>query len=152
VLAKLTGGVPAAPVSQDNRSPSSGLPLPMQERVSGMLERMGLEEKQRTAVLLHLEKKIEANRTLMEARRALMTPGNASDEEITRTLAAYQEANKRYAQAVERLDSDLDEAIGYRKKPRLQAVLTGLGILGISPAAPFASMDAPNRSPLPPRP
>jgi hypothetical protein len=149
VLTRLTGLVPVAPLPPDHRTAPSDLSQPMRERLMGMLERMGLEEKARETVLLHLGKRMEAYRSVQEARRALMNLGNASEEEITRALDAYQEAQKKYTAAVEKLDNELDSAIGYRKKPRLNAALVGMGVLGVAPAAPFGPMSEPPRDPRP---
>jgi hypothetical protein len=128
--------------SKPERGPDSrpgGMAGEMRERVSGMLTKLGLEEKDSKAVLQAVDKRMQAYREVMQARQALMMAIRQKDD-TAKPLAALQEAQKEYTQMVEKIDQNLDETIGYSKKPDLLAALTAFGLIGNSPAPPMSGL------------
>jgi hypothetical protein len=99
-----------------------------------MLGRLGLSERDSRHVMQAMAKKQDAYRLVMESRRALLTAARER-EDVAKALLACEEAQKEYGRAVDRIDRELDAAVGYSKKPELRATLTALGLIG-SPAAP----------------
>ena len=133
VLDRLLSGAPAS--AAPPTSPSADIPQPMMERLQMMLNRLGVEEKSREQVIQVLGRKMDAYRALADARMALMR--TEGDDEAFRALTAYQDAQKRYQQSVERADQELESLLGYGKKPLLRARLTAMGLLGTAPAPPL---------------
>jgi hypothetical protein len=116
-----------------------GFPEEMRDRINAVLERMGLDEKESRQVVRAAERKMAAHRDLMRARRTLLNAARG-DKDVTRALTGFKDALKKYDQAVDRIDRDLDAAIGYSKKPKLLATLTALGLIGSYPAQPMSGL------------
>jgi hypothetical protein len=51
-------------------------------------------------------------------------------------MNAFQKTLKRYKKEVHKIDQDLDATAHYSSKPRLQALLTAVGLLGSLPESP----------------
>lgn len=144
VLDKLLGITTPSPLTTqtETRPGRPSLPPEMRQRMTMLLTRMGFSDKEIEQVAQSVEKKMEAYRDVMEARNVLMREiRNPSD--VEKALNVYVEAQKKYAQAVEKIDKELDAAIGYSKKPHVMATLTGMGLIGVSPAPPFGGMIGP---------
>jgi hypothetical protein len=125
----------------DTRAQKGGGPVSM-DRVRDMLETAGLDEKDIKYVLVALEQRMEAYRPLMKARMALVGAARKK-EEMAAALQRFEAAEKEYVAACERIDKKLDEAIGYRERPRVEAILIALGLIGIQPAPPFSGLQNP---------
>lgn len=141
VMDKLLGIPPTnLSLNQDQPRPAGpGVPPEMRQRLGMMLNRMGLNDKEIEQVTQSLDKKMNAYRDVVEARTVLMREiRNPND--VEKALNAYVDAQKKYAAAVEKIDKDLDAAIGYSKKPHILATLTGMGLIGVSPSPPFGGM------------
>jgi hypothetical protein len=136
--------IPLAPTAPAN-TPAPDIPQLAVQRLRIMLNRVGVEEKAQEQVVQILSRKMEAFRALTETRTALMR--SQDDEEAGRALTAYQEAQKRYQQTIERTDQDLDALLGYGKKPILKARLTAMGLLGSTPAPPLGAATGPRARP-----
>ncbi len=104
-----------------------------------MLSRMGVGEKDTPPVLKAVDQKVEAYRDLTRARMGLMSAVREK-EDASKALAAYAEAQKRYADAIEKIDQELDRSISYRKRTDVQAALTALGLIGNNPGQPMSGM------------
>ena len=111
----------------------------MRERMSQMLTRMGLTDKERETTLGIWDKKFGAHQPVMQAKQDLMMVlrEQSNVDGTIKALASYADAVKKYTQQVEDLDKELEAAIQYSKKPQLQAALTAFGILGINIAPPM---------------
>jgi hypothetical protein len=145
VLDKLLGVALASKAGVEEPRPQPGaggpgVPQEMRDRTAGMLTRLGVAEKDAKQVMQALDKKMEAYRSVMEARRSLMEVSSREKGDVSKPLAAYQEAQKKYAEASSKIDKDLDAAIGYSKKPQLLGVLTAMGLLGTPPGPPISGM------------
>jgi hypothetical protein len=112
---------------------------PGRERMRAMLLTAGLDDKDAQQALKALEQRMEAYRPVLKARMALLQQARAGAE-IAAALKSYDEAAKEYAAAAARIDGALDEAINYRQRPTVHAVLTGLGLVGNQPAPPYAEL------------
>jgi hypothetical protein len=142
VLDKLLG----APTPTETRPVRPPLPPAMRQRLTMLLTRLGFTDQEIEQAAQSVEKKMEAYRDVMEARNALMREiRNPSD--VEKALNVYVEAQKKYAQAVEKIDKELDAAIGFSKKPHVMATLTGMGLIGVSPAPPLGGMMGPASRP-----
>ncbi len=139
VLDKLLGVPSPVPAPGEVRPGRPGFPPEMRQRLTMMLTRMGLSEKETEQVMQAVDKKMEAYRDLTEARMALLRAVREQGD-VEKALTALQDAQKKYAEAVEKIDKELDAALGYSQKPLLKAALTAMGLIGISPAPPFSGM------------
>jgi hypothetical protein len=135
----MAGAAPAAP-----RPAPPALPPAARDRLLSMLQRAGLEETATEPVLRAVGEKMAAYRAVAEARDALMRDVRQQGD-VTAALVAYQTAQQEYGKAVERIDRELGAAIGYTRKPRLQAALTAMGLIGQAPAPPPGSAPGPGR-------
>jgi hypothetical protein len=135
-LEKLLGLPPTpAPPGESPAARPTMLPPQLRARIGAMLGEFGVAEKQSEQVLSAIERKVAGYRALTEARAALYQSAGPEGDPAA-ALARYQDAVKRYTQEVEKLDREIDAAIGYSKNPRLQAALTAVGLLGATPASP----------------
>jgi hypothetical protein len=139
MLDRLLGVQLAAKTGLKEPGPESGGPAEGRERLAGMLKRLGVEEKDARHVEKAFDRKTEAYREVTEARAALVQAVAREKGDAAKPLAAYQEAQKKYAKAAEKIDRDLDAAVGYSKDPRLEAALTALGLLGAPPGPPLSA-------------
>lgn len=150
VLDRLLGVTLASKAAIEDPRPGEGastgtaaIPQEMRERVADMLRRFSIEEKDGQQIQRALSRRIEAYRGVQEARAELMRAAARAKGEVDKPLLAYQEAQKAYAQTVEKIDRDLEDAIGYRKKPTLEAALTALGLIGTPPGPPMSGIVGP---------
>lgn len=121
----------------------------MKEQLDGMLQRMGMLEKERGAVMEMWEQKWAAFQSVTQARQELMMSlRNAGHvEETSRLLTAFNEAVKKYTARADELDRALDQKIEFSKKAPVQALLTVFGVLGVNLSAPM--MGGPGGGPGP---
>jgi hypothetical protein len=115
------------------------IPAAARERLTSILGQLGLSEAERQQTFTAVERKFTAYRAVQEARRALMRTVRQEGDTV-KALAAYQEALKQYAREAEKIDRDLNAALHYTEKARLQAGLISLGVLGDAPAAPLSAL------------
>jgi len=151
VLDRLLGVSFARTFPQDERSAKPNKfskpggkdsPMPMKENLSTMLARLGLGEEEAAKVSEAVERKIDAFRGLMEARRALVESvlgkGDAHG-----ALSAYHESYTAYEETAKKIDDELDAALELKKKPQVLAGLTALGVVGSFPAPPLVGVKGP---------
>lgn len=129
-LAKLLGDTPPA------GAPS--LPPAVRERALALLSRAGLEGKESSTALDALARKMDAFRLLQDARRALA--GDFDAEGADRAVAAFAAAQKAYHGLVDKVDAELGQTLNLAARPQVRARLVGLGLLGVSPAAPLPGL------------
>ena len=132
------GAPQAMPPGGGNRGGARRTPEQMQAQRAQMLKKMlegaGItDEKTQAAVADYAADRETAARALQEKMRAVnvaLRNGAATDQEIAASLA-----NLRSAVAAEKTrrvgaEKDLDAEIGFSKKPRLDAMLTTMGLIG----------------------
>lgn len=136
VLDRLLSGAAPQETPPSAVSPEADtVPPQMRQRLKRMLDRAGIDEAGQAQVWKSFSQRRSAFRDVMEARRELMREMDEAESE--KRLKAYTDANTSYVRDTQRLDKALEEALGLKQKPVLRAQLTGMGLLGISPAPPF---------------
>jgi len=130
VLDRLLAGLAAAPVRPAD---------PARERLRGMLPRLGFTGEETAAILQSLDKKVDAYSKVVDARRGLLL-ALSRQEDPSKALETLDAAARTYARAADSIDRELDTSLGLSRDPRRRAALTGLGLLGSSPAGPLAAV------------
>lgn len=120
-----------------------GLPVVSAEQRRLLRERLateGLAAPAVDAVLVLLDRRLAAYAALETARKKLLDSARPSP------VTDYEAELKRYLETVARLDAELETETGYRGRPRVHALLLGLGIVGPRTAMPDLSpLDAPGK-------
>ncbi len=102
------------------------------------LTRQGInDEKTHGAILEHIRTQEKAKQAVQEKgdklRPALANADTMADAQVNALLSDYQMAIEDYRDAREKSMQDLDAKIGYSKKPRLQAALLLMNVIGDAP-------------------
>lgn len=110
-----------------------------EERVRRELQAQGInDENTQNAILEHVRRVEEARKAVDEksvALRANLKPNTAmADAQFNVLFNDYQAAIEDYRIVREKSAAQLDEKIGYSKKPRLHATLMTLGLIGDAPS------------------
>jgi hypothetical protein len=109
-----------------------------EQRLRADLQAQGItDEATQKAIFEHMERVGEARKTLDEKSnelRANLKPNNiVADAQMNVLINDYQAATEDYKTAREKSARQLDDKIGYSKRPRLHAVLLTMGIVGDGP-------------------
>ena len=109
-----------------------------EQRLRADLQAQGVtDEATLTAILEHVARLQKARQALdekSEALRANLKPNTVvADAQMNVLINDYQAATEDYKTAREQSARQLDEKIGYSKRPRLHAVLLTLGVVGDGP-------------------
>jgi hypothetical protein len=136
-LASTAGVEEPRPQAGASGSAGPAVPPEMRDRASAMLRRLGVEDRDAREALKAFDRKMDAYGGVMEARRKLLEAAGREKGDVSKPMAGFREAQKKYAEAAAKIDRELDTAIGYSKKPSLEGALTAMGLLGAPPGPPL---------------
>jgi hypothetical protein len=139
----LLGTFPARPLGGLEQRPGdpladgAGPPASTRDQARAVLGRLGFWKESLQPVTVAAAKRAAAYQELTEARTRLLEALRTPADQVGGPLTAFQDAQRRYEQAVTKADRELDAAVHCSRRPRLRALLTALDLLGNSPGPPL---------------
>ncbi len=135
-LASSLGFPPEQPMRPGGGAGGPGMP---RDRLPLMLSRAGLDDKDTQHILKAVDQRLDAYREMLKARMALMAATRGQGD-AAQALKSFDDAEKKYAAALAKIDQALDQAIGFRRRPEVQALLAAMGLIGNHPAPPLSGL------------
>lgn len=120
------------------------LPPMLRQRLTRLSTDWELTPEIQEQLLSLAARRLTAFQTLQPKRMTLARTGD-EEKAASSALAEWDAALKAFTHEAEAYDTALETLLGWKKDPRKQAALTGLGLLGTLPLSPMGTQGQPGR-------
>ena len=141
VLDKLLAGSVILPPTTE----ASTVPPMLRQRLTRLSTAWELTPEKQEQLLALIARRLSAFQVLQPKRMALARTGD-EEKAAASALTEWDAALKAFTREAEACDAALETLLGWKKDPRKQGALTGLGLLGTLPLAPMGAQGQPGRA------